>query len=219
MITNCLWPIRLQIKESEMEYLAAIDLYLRANLPVRAARVITTHPHLAENQELVQSIAMTLIKAQLYVQVCLILIWDLQLDRWILKLDETIAELLWFVLLVQSVAWEICGKNGIRSVAKPFQRVSLFKHQFQAGELFEKTKDFQRALRCYEEGKAFNKAVELSRMAFPEEVIRLEEAWGDNLVAEKQVDAAINHYIGWSLYFELISSFDLKKFWFIFPTK
>jgi hypothetical protein len=38
-------------------------------------------------------------------------------------------------------------------------------------------------------------AVELARLAFPVEVIRLEEAWGDHLVQQKQLDAAINHYI------------------------
>ncbi|XP_015754892.1 PREDICTED: intraflagellar transport protein 172 homolog [Acropora digitifera] len=38
-------------------------------------------------------------------------------------------------------------------------------------------------------------AVELSRVAFPREVVKLEEAWGDYLVSQKQLDAAINHYI------------------------
>lgn len=38
-------------------------------------------------------------------------------------------------------------------------------------------------------------AVELARLAFPVEVVRLEEAWGDHLVQQKQLDAAINHYI------------------------
>lgn len=38
-------------------------------------------------------------------------------------------------------------------------------------------------------------AVELARLAFPMEVVRLEEAWGDYLVQQKQLDAAINHYI------------------------
>ena len=38
-------------------------------------------------------------------------------------------------------------------------------------------------------------AVELSRVSFPSEVVRLEEAWGDHLVQQKQMDAAINHFI------------------------
>lgn len=38
-------------------------------------------------------------------------------------------------------------------------------------------------------------AVELARVAFPAEVVRLEESWGDYLVQQKQMDAAINHFI------------------------
>lgn len=41
----------------------------------------------------------------------------------------------------------------------------------------------------------FPAAVELARVAFPAEVVRLEEVWGDHLVQQKQLDAAINHYI------------------------
>lgn len=38
-------------------------------------------------------------------------------------------------------------------------------------------------------------AVELSRISFPGEVVKLEEAWGDHLVQQKHMDAAINHFI------------------------
>ncbi|XP_025050082.1 intraflagellar transport protein 172 homolog [Alligator sinensis] len=65
----------------------------------------------------------------------------------------------------------------------------------QAGDLFEKTRNPQKALECYRKGSAFLKAVELARAAFPVEVMKLEEAWGDHLVQQKQLDAAINHYI------------------------
>ncbi|XP_074197923.1 intraflagellar transport protein 172 homolog isoform X2 [Camelus bactrianus] len=65
----------------------------------------------------------------------------------------------------------------------------------RAGDLFEKIRNPQRALECYCKGNAFMKAVELARLAFPVEVVRLEEAWGDHLVQQKQLDAAINHYI------------------------
>ncbi|XP_062065144.1 intraflagellar transport protein 172 homolog [Lepus europaeus] len=65
----------------------------------------------------------------------------------------------------------------------------------RAGDLFEKIRNPQRALECYCKGNAFVKAVELARLAFPGEVVRLEEAWGDHLVQQKQLDAAINHYI------------------------
>lgn len=41
--------------------------------------------------------------------------------------------------------------------------------------------------------------MELARVSFPAEVVKLEEAWGDYLVQQKQMDAAINHFIeaGW----------------------
>lgn len=101
----------------------------------------------------------------------------------------------------------------------------MFFSSDQAGDLYEKVKNNQRALECYCKGGAFRKgifkylhifiymfvvfipsnflplpkAVELARVAFPAEVVNLEEAWGDYLVQQKQMDAAINHFIeaGW----------------------
>lgn len=39
------------------------------------------------------------------------------------------------------------------------------------------------------------KAVELARVVSPSSVITLEEEWGDWLASQKQMDAAINHFI------------------------
>ena len=74
---------------------------------------------------------------------------------------------------------------------------SLLKGEFfeQAGELYEKTGQQEQALDCYRKGECFAKAVELARHYFPTEVVVLEEDWGDHLVGNKQLDAAINHYI------------------------
>ncbi|MEQ2313666.1 hypothetical protein AMECASPLE_004402, partial [Ameca splendens] len=74
---------------------------------------------------------------------------------------------------------------------------SLIKGELydRAGDLYEKARNNQRALECYCKGGAFRKAVELARVAFPAEVVKLEEAWGDYLVQQKQMDAAINHFI------------------------
>ncbi|CAI4221536.1 unnamed protein product [Auanema sp. JU1783] len=65
----------------------------------------------------------------------------------------------------------------------------------KAGDIFEKMKNFEKALECYRKGHAFSRAVQLARTAFPEEVVVLEEQWGDHLVSESQHDAAISHYL------------------------
>ncbi len=38
-------------------------------------------------------------------------------------------------------------------------------------------------------------AVDLARKVAPQEVVRLEAEWGDDLASQKLFDAAINHYI------------------------
>ena len=48
---------------------------------------------------------------------------------------------------------------------------------------------------CYRQGEVFARAVELARHFYPTEVVQLEEEWGDQLAGNKQLDAAINHYI------------------------
>lgn len=65
----------------------------------------------------------------------------------------------------------------------------------QAGELYEKLNDSNKALECYKKGKAFAKAIDLARRIAPGEITNLEEQWGDSLTESKQLDAAINHYI------------------------
>ena len=65
----------------------------------------------------------------------------------------------------------------------------------QAGELYEKTGQYDQAMECYRKGEAFARSVELARHYYPTEVVTLEESWGDHLAGNKQLDAAINHYI------------------------
>ena len=74
---------------------------------------------------------------------------------------------------------------------------SLLKGEFyeQAGELYEKTGQQDQAMDCYRQGEVFARAVELARHFYPTEVVQLEEEWGDQLAGNKQLDAAINHYI------------------------
>ncbi|XP_065670042.1 intraflagellar transport protein 172 homolog isoform X3 [Hydra vulgaris] len=121
-----------EVKENNGEYGEAINLYLKANLPARAARLALRIPSLSSDNQLLERIALSLLKGSFYEK---------------------------------------------------------------AGELFEKTNSYQRALEAYRKGKAYRRAVELARSSFPKEVIRLEEEWGDYLISQKQLDAAINHFI------------------------
>ncbi|KAI8818942.1 uncharacterized protein EV422DRAFT_125936 [Fimicolochytrium jonesii] len=83
----------------------------------------------------------------------------------------------------------------------------------KAGELFEKMSSPDRALEAYRRGKAFRAAVELARQTFPQEVIKLEEQWGDQLVSQKQMDGAINHYIEAGRSFKAIEAAIGAKQW------
>ncbi|KAJ3326468.1 hypothetical protein HDU76_012895, partial [Blyttiomyces sp. JEL0837] len=92
---------------------------------------------------------------------------------------------------------------------------SLFKSGLfeKAGELYEKLGSGDRALDAYKKGKAFRAAVELSRVMYPHEVVGLEEQWGDYLVSQKQMDAAINHYIEAGKSFKAIEAAIAAKQW------
>ena len=77
----------------------------------------------------------------------------------------------------------------------------------KAGELYQQAHSYKEAMEAYRQGAAFRKAVELARVAFPGEVVGLEEQWGDHLCVLKQYDTAIIHYVeaGFVLGFWLLS--------------
>ncbi|KAG6623993.1 intraflagellar transport protein 172 [Phytophthora cinnamomi] len=83
-------------------------------------------------------------------------------------------------------------KQLLETVADALYSAGMFE---KAGDQFEKMEQESRALAAFIKANAFRKAVELSRKHFPDKVLRLEEAWGDYLVSQKQMDMAINHYI------------------------
>ncbi|KAG7173582.1 Intraflagellar transport protein 172-like [Homarus americanus] len=80
----------------------------------------------------------------------------------------------------------------ITRIATALLKAELYE---QGGELYEKVGQTQKALDSYRKGHCFSRAVELARYAFPTDVIQMEEEWGDQLVANKQADAAISHYV------------------------
>jgi intraflagellar transport protein 172 len=55
-----------QVKEKEGDILGAINLYLKANLPAKASKLIVFHYELMDNQELINKIAAALIRSDLY---------------------------------------------------------------------------------------------------------------------------------------------------------
>jgi len=65
----------------------------------------------------------------------------------------------------------------------------------RAGALYERMGLIQPAMDAYRRGHAYRQAIELAKHSQPGLVVALEEEWGDWLVSQRQVDAAINHYI------------------------
>ncbi|XP_016392956.1 intraflagellar transport protein 172 homolog [Sinocyclocheilus rhinocerous] len=121
-----------EVKENEGDFTGAVNLYLKAGLPAKAAWLAMSRDELLSSHDIISRITAALIKGEFY-------------ER--------------------------------------------------AGDLFERTRNNQKALECYRKGNAFKKAMDLARVAFPAEVVKLEEVWGDYLVQQKKMDAAINHYI------------------------
>ena len=84
------------------------------------------------------------------------------------------------------------GTDTLERIAKALTRAKMYD---KAGDLYEQMDHLDRALESYIKGHAFRPAVELARRAFPQQVVKLEQAWGDWLVSNKSMEAAINHYI------------------------
>ncbi|GMH63033.1 hypothetical protein TrST_g9919 [Triparma strigata] len=120
-----------KMKETEGEYVQAINLYLQAGMPGKAARVIG---------------------------------------------DNNITQ----------------PSNLLESVAGALEDADMNE---KAGDFYERMGQRQRALESFIKGHAFRKAVELARKHFPNQVVSLEESWGDHLVSVNQLDMAINHYM------------------------
>ncbi|KAJ8965104.1 hypothetical protein NQ317_005365, partial [Molorchus minor] len=80
----------------------------------------------------------------------------------------------------------------IANVLKKLHKQELYE---PAAEIYEKLDKADLAMECYRKGKVWNKAVDLARNVSPDQVVQLEEEWGDSLIENKQMDAAISHYI------------------------
>ena len=58
-----------EVKEREGDLMAAINLYMKAGMPARAARLVSSRDELANNSDLVARIANALIKGDLHERV------------------------------------------------------------------------------------------------------------------------------------------------------
>jgi len=96
------------------------------------------------------------------------------------------------------------------AIAAALERNGLHE---KAGEFYEKNGQHERALQAYQTGHAYRRAVDLARRMFPKEVINLERQWGDWLVHNKQLDAAVNHYIESGQYIQAIESAISARQW------
>eukprot|EP00878_Enallax_costatus_P040062 GHUV01046039.1.p1 GENE.GHUV01046039.1~~GHUV01046039.1.p1 ORF type:complete len:267 (+),score=86.37 GHUV01046039.1:352-1152(+) len=78
------------------------------------------------------------------------------------------------------------------SIAAALSKAGLHE---RCGDLYQHLGRAQEALQSFKRGHAYRKAVELARQISPASVVTLEEEWGDWLASQKQMDAAINHFI------------------------
>lgn len=98
----------------------------------------------------------------------------------------------------------------LEAIASALFKAAIFE---KAGDFFEKLKMDERAIDAYKKGHCFSRAVELARRVFPQYVEGLEDAWGDYLVSQKQVDQAINHYIEAKQFSKAIQSAITSRQW------
>ena len=95
-------------------------------------------------------------------------------------------------------AAQVVSANNLKPEQQLLEAIAaaLFKAQVfeAAGDFFDKLHMTDRAIEAYTRGHAFSRAVEYAKVAAPQQVVALEEAWGDYLVSQRHVDQAINHY-------------------------
>jgi intraflagellar transport protein 172 len=83
--------------------------------------------------------------------------------------------------------------NGtLENIIKSLNMVGIYE---KSGELLELMGHYQRSLEAYQQAKCYSKAVEIARKYIPNRVERLEEEWGDYLLSQKHIEAAIIHFI------------------------
>lgn len=174
-----------ELKENERDFHAAINLYMKAAMPARAARLVTTNEELMNNKDLVARIAAALIKGEFYekvskglcemissfyVEICILYCQDGSNQSLSFYSSKRFSQgdlVSWYQLLTaasQMYHLQICCCRCsvwrfTFDTCEIFQFKSGFEWQIflQAGELFEKTWEEGRALECYRKGHSYRR--------------------------------------------------------------
>ncbi|KAL5965213.1 hypothetical protein TSMEX_007033 [Taenia solium] len=94
-------------------------------------------------------------------------------------------------------------RDVLEQIAQALVRAN---QQEKAGELYKRLRQYEAAMRCFRTGGAFQKALDVAREHLPSEVVWLEEEWGNYLVAHRQLDAAISHFIEAGAYIKALEA-------------
>eukprot|EP00668_Euglena_longa_P000083 GGOE01000099.1.p1 GENE.GGOE01000099.1~~GGOE01000099.1.p1 ORF type:complete len:1743 (+),score=650.33 GGOE01000099.1:779-5230(+) len=98
----------------------------------------------------------------------------------------------------------------LEAIASSLLKAGMYE---RAGDFLDRLGMYEKAIEAYTKGHSFRQAVELARRQFPAYVVALEEAWGDWLVSQKQIDAAINHFIEGNQYIKAIEAAITSRQW------
>jgi len=102
-------------------------------------------------------------------------------------------------------------KQTLETIAAALSKAGIHE---KAGAFYERLGDHDAALDAYRRGAVFAPAVELCRRVFQGRgVVELEVAWGDHLVASKQTDAAVNHYVEAGAYAKAVEAAVASRQW------
>jgi intraflagellar transport protein 172 len=94
--------------------------------------------------------------------------------------------------LVKSYDTNKFDNATLENIIKSLNIVGIYE---KSGELLEMMGHYQRSLESYQQARCYSKAVEIARKYIPNRVERLEEEWGDYLLSQKHIEAAIVHFI------------------------
>jgi intraflagellar transport protein 172 len=80
----------------------------------------------------------------------------------------------------------------VKKVTKQLQESEMFE---VIAELREHYNDNPNAISFYIKAGVYHKALEIAKKSSPEQIITIEEKWGDHLMSQNQKESAVNHFI------------------------